>query len=385
MKRIASALAGATVAYAGGAAADEPVEVVQLSLGYTADVIAVVDGGVDSDTYFLDNLDVVLDADLERLWGWRGTSAHIDLLNNSGDMPNDGAGTLQGVDNIEVASQRARLFEAWVETAWGDNSVRAGLYDLNSEFYANESAGLLIGPAFGIGSELAATGPNGPSIFPSTALAARFQRRFDGDFVVRAAALNASAGVLGDPDGIDTSFDNGALLIAEGGIEGDNKLTVGAWTYTEKQDDIREVDTFGDPLRQTARGAYVVFERALNDPEGPRATHGFVRAGFSDGDTTAFSGGWQAGFLVERVFAGRPSSAFSFGVNQGHISDGYRQNQIDLGASMEDSETQVELTYSDQVLSFLTIQPDLQWTLNPGGDRSIEDAFVAGLRFSVSL
>ena len=87
--------------------------------------------------------------------GWRGASAHIDVLNNSGGIPNDDIGTLQGVDNIEVLSQRLRLFEAWVEQAWGDTSIRAGLYDLNSEFYSNDSAGLLMAPAFGIGSEVA--------------------------------------------------------------------------------------------------------------------------------------------------------------------------------------------------------------------------------------
>ena len=99
------------------------------------------------------------------------------LLNNSSGMPNGDAGTAQGVDNIEVSRHRTRLFEAWVQQdfAGAAASVRAGLYDLNGEFYANDSAGLLIAPAFGISSELAATGANGPSVFPSTALAMRLK------------------------------------------------------------------------------------------------------------------------------------------------------------------------------------------------------------------
>lgn len=111
----------------------------------------------------------------------------------------------------------------------------------------------------------------------------------------------------------------------------------------------------------------------------------FFRAGVSDGDTTPFSGGWQSGVLIERVFDGRPDSALSFGVNQGVLSDGYRQNQIDLGAPMDDNELQFEITYSDKIGSHLTIQPDLQWVRNPGGDRSIDDTIVAGVRFSVEL
>lgn len=387
MRELACAVLGVSGACVGAAAAEdvEPSEPVEFSLSYVADVTGVVEGGLAQRGRFLDNLDIVLDADLERLIGWRGASAHIDVLNNSGGVPNDDAGTLQGVDNIEVSRQRLRLFEAWIEQAWGSSSLRYGLYDLNSEFYANDSAGLLIAPAFGIGSEIAATGPNGPSIFPSTSLAVRFHTEFDNGLYLRAAALNAHAGVLGDPDGVDTAFDEGALLVAEGGVEGDRKLAFGAWTYTDEQDDIRDLDGGGDPIQRRAYGAYVVYEQPLNDPEGPRATTAFLRAGVSDGDTTPFSGGWQAGVLVERVFDSRPDSVFSFGVNQGVISDGHRQNQIDLGAPMDESELQFEVTYSDQVLPFLTVQPDLQWVRRPGGDRSVDDAVVAAVRFSVEL
>ncbi len=53
-----------------------------------------------------------MDVDLAELSGWNGASLHFDILNNSGGVPSEDAGTLQGVDNIEVASQRLRLFEA---------------------------------------------------------------------------------------------------------------------------------------------------------------------------------------------------------------------------------------------------------------------------------
>ena len=387
MRNLTCAVLGVSGACAGAAAAEEAAlsQPIEFSLSYVADVTGVVEGGLAQRGRFLDNLDLVVDADLERLLGWSGASLHVDVLNNSGGMPNDDAGTLQGVDNIEVSRQRLRLFEAWIEQAWGTSSLRYGLYDLNSEFYANDSAGFLVAPAFGIGSEIAATGPNGPSIFPSTALAVRFHTEFDNGLYLRAAALNAHAGVLGDPDGVDTSFDEGALLIAESGVEGDRKLAFGAWTYTDEQDDIRDLDGSGDPIQRRALGAYVVYEQPLNDPEGARPITAFLRAGVSDGDTTPFSGGWQAGVLVEHVFDSRPDSAFSFGINQGVLSDGHRQNQIDLGAPMDDSELQVEITYSDKVLPFLTVQPDLQWVRRPGGDRSVDDAVVAAVRFSVEL
>ena len=145
-----------------------------LEATYTADLIGPVAGDGPRRAVLLDNLDVVADLDLGRAMGWRGATLHGYLLSNQGGAPNDFAGTLQGVDNIEVGRQAVRLYELWVDAPVGEHlSILAGLYDLNSEFYATESAGLLIAPPFGIGSELASTGVNGPSIFPSTALALR--------------------------------------------------------------------------------------------------------------------------------------------------------------------------------------------------------------------
>ncbi len=376
----AGVLAGATAMVDTALAEETPApKAVEFSVSYTADVIGAVNGGVTQRGRFVDNLDLIADIDLDRAAGWRGATLHIDVLNNSGGAPNDDVGTLQGVDNIEVTRQRLRLFEAWLEQEWGEASLRVGLYDLNSEFYSNDAAGLLMAPAFGIGSEIAATGPNGPSIFPSTALAVRFQRGFDNDAYVRAAALNANAGVLGDPDGVDWSFDNGALLIAEAGVEGARKVAAGVWRYTERQDDIR------DPEQERAQGAYVLFEQPLNDPDGARATTAFLRAGVSDGETTPFESGWQAGVLVERVFAGRPESVFSIGVNQGVISDGHRRNEIDAGVPMAKAEFQIEATYADEIAPHVTLQPDVQWVHNPGGDRSASDALILGLRLSIEL
>ncbi|WP_137871839.1 carbohydrate porin, partial [Sphingomonas sp. 1F27F7B] len=225
---------------------------------YRVDVSGVVADGRRMRGFGLDDLNIEADGDLARLVGWKGARFHIGLLNNFGGRPNDVAGTLQGVDNIEVASPRLRLFEIWVEQKLGTaTTLRAGLYDLNSEFYANGAAGLLLAPAFGVGSEIAATGPNGPSIFPATALAIRLEQRFGEAGFARVAVLNASAGALGDDRGSALDFHHGALLIGEAGVEKDgDKLALGAWGYTRRQDDVVETDNAGNPLRRDAPVSY---------------------------------------------------------------------------------------------------------------------------------
>ncbi len=370
-------------------AQDAKEKALNISFNYTADVMGNVGGGLAKRGRFLDDLQIGADLDLDRAFGWRGATAHALILNNSGGAPNEDAGTAQGVDNIEVSRQRTRLYEAWIEQRFARDkaSILVGLYDLNSEFYANDSAGTLIAPAFGVGSELAATGPNGPSIFPSTALAVRLKWTPRDDIYVQAAALNANAGVLGDPGGIDTRFNAGALVIAEAGWTGAGKVAVGAWRYTDKQDDIRQVTAQGEPRQRTAHGTYVLLERRLSQDasEGAlRKTTGFVRLGLSDGDTTDFTGGWQAGLLVEHVLQGRPNSVLSAGVNRGYFSAEARANAVDAGGGLSRSETAFELTYADQI-GPVTLQPDLQYIKNPAGCTQVDHAVVAGLRVSVSF
>jgi len=374
-----AAVAGPALAQGQAGASSTAIEA-----AYVADVIGPVQGGASQRGVFLDNFNLVIESDLG-FAGWGDVAIHADLLYNGGGAPNEFAGTLQGIDNIEVSSHRLRLFEAWLEKPLGAHSLRLGLYDLNSEFYSNDSAGLLMAPAFGIGSEIAATGPNGPSIFPSTALAARFDAKISDSVYARAAILNANAGVLGDPDGVDVDFDHGALLIAEAGVHHSQKIAFGAWRYTDRQDDIRDVESNGDPRRRVAQGAYVLVEAPLSGGEEGRAVTGFFRAGVSDGATTAFEGGWQAGILVDRAIPGRPDSQLSFGVNQGLVSDGHRRNEIDVGMNLGENETQFEITYADRLGEHVTIQPDLQYIPNPAADRDADSVFVAGLRIGIEL
>lgn len=204
-----------------------PVAFAQNTTGETApvelageaivDLVSVVQGGSDRKVRSLTNVNLTADLNLDRLGGWQGGRAHMHVLDNREARPNDAALTLQGVDNIEVPDAGLRLFEAWIEQDIGSfgASLRAGLYDVNSEFYANDAAGLLLAPPFGIGSELAATGPNGPSIFPSSALSARLHLPLGkaGAFI-RLGLINARARTLGDRGGVDFSFRDGLLVIA---------------------------------------------------------------------------------------------------------------------------------------------------------------------------
>lgn len=381
--RMAAVLSASSIGVFSQACAQETPSPWAIDVIYTADVTGVVAGNRSGSGRFLDNLDVIVDGDLERLIGWRGAKLHVYLLNNNGGEPNAAAGTLQGIDNIEVEEQGARLYELWVEQDFGAGSVLAGLYDVNSEFYSTAASDLLIAPPFGIGSELAATGPNGPSIFPSTALSVRVRLGETDGRYVQFAAVNAEAGALGDA-GVNTNLDSGLLYLAEAGWTGPLRIAVGGWRYGDAHEDIRDTSGPGEPIRRRAQGAYLLAEGEFYGNDAGLSARAFLRAGLSDGDTTEFEGGWQAGLRLDHVLPSRPDAALSLGFHQGVLSSKARANFRDDGIDPAHAEEGVELTYADTVGRF-TLQPSLQWINNPGGDRDASDAVIATLRLSVAL
>lgn len=364
-------------------AAAHQIGPLDLSASYIADAVVVADGAARG-TRFVDLLTVEAALDLDTVAGWPGASLHIAVQAGTGGQPNALAGTLEGIDNIEVTANRVRVFEAYVaqELPAIRTTARLGFIDLNSDFYANDAAALLLAPPFGIGSEMATSGPNGPSIFPSTAPALTLRRAVGKLGYAQIAAVSAEARTIGDPGGPAPLLGQGALLVAEAGVAGPaGKLAAGAWRYTRRRDDIAAIDADDTPLRHHSQGVYLLAEAPL----GSDNVRGFLRAGLSDGRTTPFQGGWQAGVLISDAFPARPAARLSLGVRQAYLSTGYRGAMAAAGAPQRPAETGWEITLEDRLAPWLAVQPDAQYirttTRGAGGSR---DAIVLALRLTFS-
>jgi len=360
-------LAAPLIAWAAPAWADDPAK---LNLTYTLDAVSV-DGGR---LRVLDKLLAVGEATLRP-----GLKGRISALEVSGAHPNLSAGTLQGVDNIEVVRHRGRLFESWLQQDLGHHaSLRAGLQDLNLEFYATDSTDLFVSPTFGIGAEMGASGVNGPAIFPSSALGARLRLEPAADLYAQAAAFDAKAGGLGDPGGVDLGFHEGLLLAAQAGWTGHGQVALGAWRYTRRQ---RPIPADPDPAwRFRSQGVYALVEQPLG-PTDARAI-AFLRAGIAQAAGLPMRAAMQAGVTVKGPLANRPDGRFAVGVGAAWPSARLRRLTRDAGARPR-AEQLVEVTYADRVAPHLSLQPDLQ-LLRHGGARAGRDEAVMILRLTAA-
>ncbi len=360
---------------------------------YKLDVFGNVSGGIKEGTRVLDNLDVVVNLDGEKLIGAKGTTAFVQFLNNNGGRPDgDLVGSAQGINNIETPQATGKLYQAWLQQNFYDDriSILGGLYDLNSEFYITDSSLLFIHSTYGIGTDIAQSGINGPSIFPFTSLAARLRVRPTNDSYIQAAVLDGVPGDPNNPSGtqIELNDNDGALLVAEAGYNPEGlKVAVGGWRYTERFATHRDVDANGNTVNKHSQGAYILAEKkvyleAQSKDEGLTV---FGRLGFADESVNLFDYAWSAGMVYVGLVPGREGGALGLAMSGVHNSGDFMESQRALGANFDDAETAIELTYSDNLLPWLNIQPDVQYIVNPGTDPALDNAFVVGTRFAVQF
>jgi len=349
--------------------------------------------------YGLDNLDIKLSLNGEKLFGIKGGSGLLYILSNRGSKPALSSDRLpHGLDNIETPynANTTKLYQAWIQQTFLDErlSVLVGLYDLNSEFYVTESSGIFIHPTFGVGAELASTSLNGPSIFPNTSLAVRVKAELAPGYFVQAGILDGVSGDPNNPHGTHVQFNqgDGTLNVIEGSIPlstaenaHDNKLSLGVWQYTARFDDWVEKDINGNPVKSRSYGYYALLDKVLRHKPGgnEESINGFVRIGKTNADASPsqFDMAFSTGLVFSGLFAGRDQDQFGFAFAQERNGAKY----LAASGSTVPNEKSLELTYRYRTVPGLVLQPEVQYLLNHGNDPAQNKSWWLGMRFEVSI
>jgi porin len=374
-----------------------------IDLGFThkSDFLANISGGLKRGSAWLGHTEARLTLDLDKLFGWNDATAFVLYHSDLGSKFNTHyVGSFAGVDNIEVGSNTAQFYQAWLQKNLLDDhvSLLAGLYAVDSEFYLTETSGLFIQPPYGVGTDFAQSGLNGPPVFPLGALAVRVKLTSpDENFYVQAALTDA---VPGDPDrprGTHIKFGNGdgSLSIVEFGYtpqeknqqtdadskqepaEVFNKTAIGFWRYTAKFDAID-----GSPSRHHNQGAYLIAERSLwmESHHPSQGLAGFVRVGIASESVNQSDWTSSVGLRYHGLISGRDDDIAGLAVTVSHAGDQYRRANVS-----EHDELSLEATYRAQITPYFAVQPTLQFIDNPNMDAAIKNAWVVGSRFEVEF
>ena len=361
---------------------------------YTGEIFSSLSGGIEQKSVYLDNYDLNITFNMEKLIGLRNTFLFFYIIGNSGDDPSANyVGDLQVASNIET-NETWKLYEVWIEHAFLEDRflVKAGLYDLNSEIDAVDPAGLFINSSHGIGPDFSQSGIMGPSIFSTTSLGVRIRANLSEELVLHTVILD---GIPGDPDNpkgtrIKFGKDDGLLIAYElnyfhnflgNSATGDGKLALGGWFYTSEFEDIEEVNTDGKPAMKNGNyGLFASFEHPVNEN-----IAGFIRTGIANTDFNQLGFYLGAGISTTGLIPGRDQDQIGIAVanafNGSKYMDVMKADNIDV----DSQETNIELIYRMQIFSWMTFQPDFQYIINPGTDSSLDNASVISMRLELSF
>lgn len=366
-----------------------------IELGFThkSDVLSNLSGGIKRGTAWMGNTEARAKINLEKLFGWRASTAYIQYHSQLGDKFNrDNVNSFVIVDNIE-ANNTAQLFQAWLQKGLFDESLSIlfGLYAIDSEFYVNDTSSVFTQTPYGMANDLGQSGMNAPPIFPTGALALRVKYTAqDKSFYAQYALADGVPGNPDDPNGthIQLNKEDGSLSIVEFGFtpqsnqseEGEyfNKTALGFWQYSMLFNDLDPLS----PMLHPSQGAYFLAERTLmseeNSPD--QGLSGFVRYGVATKDIHQSDWTGSIGLRYHGWLAGRDDDIAAIGITVSHASPTYQR----LNSSLS-SETSAEATYRIQVKPWLAVQPTVQYVLYPNMDAAIDNVWIVGARVEINL
>lgn len=368
-----------------------------------------------------------LNLDLDALFGWSGGELFTSAFDVHGHGPTRAlVGNQQLVSNIE-ATPSIKLYDLWLDQTLLDKklSIRAGQEGANDEMMVTAYGGVFLNSSFGFPGLPASDLPSGGPNYPLAAPFARMLYSATDKLTIVGAVYTADPAPpgTGDPQARDrngTAFRLNDHTIGFGELwyspdpdAPDNLPTtykIGGWYATNDFADQRFDNTggllaspmsSGKPLIHIGDWAFYgiidqkvwqrpdsqnqgigVFLQIMGGPSNRNLSNVFVEGGMN----------WQG------PFKHRADDIFGLGVSYLGISPQARRFSSDLVAfgsatsTYASNETVIEATYSAKVTDWLTLQPDIQYVINPNagipnnfGNVPLSNAFVIGMRATIKL
>nr|WP_210336452.1 carbohydrate porin [Rhodomicrobium vannielii] len=156
-------------------------------------------GGAYQGATYMGRLEMLVDADLEKLWGAKGLSFHVNGYQIHGEaLEKYLGGPLMTISSIE-ALPSSRLFELWLEQKFGERvSLRAGQLAIDSEFFISATAANFINATFGWATIWAQDLPNGANAYPLATPGVRLKLDISDNLAFLAAVYNGDAAGCAD-------------------------------------------------------------------------------------------------------------------------------------------------------------------------------------------
>jgi porin len=372
-------------------AADNGPSPITLRLQYTGEAADNPIGGLHNGATYMNNILAQLHVDTGKAFGWTGGSFVLEgFYENADSLDSQYVGAVQDPSVIDSSGVAMfRLYQAYYKQDIGNTNLLFGIYDLETEFGATKPMDIFFNGAYAWTTTLDTSGLNGPSTYPDTSLAFRIRQKFNSQWSFQAAALDGVPDSVKYPDrnAVNINQTAGALLIAELDYTPTRttKILAGYWDYTGKFSALNQTSADGTQREVFgSSGGYIGGATRLYSRTARRGLDGFANLGIASSSTQQIDRSLNLGLTYTGLFDARPFDRLGFAVGLAHAGNPYKEMQIAAGNGVETYETNFELTYRAPINRWLTIQPDIQYWINPGVDPALKNDMLFLVHFEVS-
>lgn len=287
-------------------------------------------------------------------------------------------GDFQIANNIE-AETHTRLYEVWYEHRFKSWSFLIGQHDLNSVFAIPETGLNFINSSFGIQPDLSSNFP--ASIFPLATLGIVINWNLSDNILMSHAIYDGDPGNESEnPNSLNwrLSKEDGALIIneiqfqfkKENIIKSAYKL--GIWNHTQNQ-------FLNEVLYASKNGVYFISDHLLiqNKNDGI-SVRSFSQIGLSMSSHNPISSYYGGGFWFQGFNSKRIEDGLGIAVANANFSK-YYQSIFKVNSK---SETAIELTYHSIINRKWSLQPNIQYIINPSGMIELSNSLMGLIRFN---
>ena len=167
-----------------------------------------------------------------------------------------------------------------------------------------------------------------------------------------------------------------------------SKFSLGGWYYTAEFDDLVYTDEAGYSKSQKGSwGLYSVGEKVLwqNWDNPIQAMSVFLRAEICDKKVNQADMSFAGGVIYSGNFFKHFQDQIGCAITAARMGNTFQKAMLKEGKAYDDWEIAAEISYRTQINETWSLQPDMQYIINPGFDPCLDDAVVIGMRIEASF
>lgn len=355
----------------------EGIHIYELPLTYSAsyvgDAVRNFHGGIKTDNGYLGCANIMINFSTDKANWWKGGEFLINGANTHGSIPTESfIGDFQGAINIE-AGDLTYMHELWYKQTFGKLTTVIGLQDVNAEFITSDNTSLYINSSFGTPSTISEN-VHAP-IFPLTAFGLQLHYHFSEQNALKIAVFD------GFPDEADINPYNLKWRIGnKDGFITFTELSTNISLFKENEGSLRFGAYAHNHLTDTTKfmrkyGFYLVADQYLYTSTRGQQFALFVQASYGPSKENFNNYYLGLGLNISNIQMKKINS--TLGIAMAHAG---------LKTPEYKQETSIELTYKMELTENFSIQPDVQYIINPMGTGvALENALVGTLRFGLNF